>query len=229
MKKMAAHDFENLLQVRFDLRCGVLHGSIYIQCAIPVFDGLLPEPHNGAILKLLFVMAHWHGLAKLRMHNDLTLDVMDVVTVSLGDKLRAFSQDTCAAFNTKELPREANARVHRETKRPAPKRRGLVQATNTDTSSPVNESSRVPDIAPVHSTIGQPPPSVGTRGANPVPPDTRSNARRRKKTFNLNTYKLHSYGDYVATIRRYGTMDSYSTEPVCDLFRISVSDADLYF
>ena len=34
------------------------------------------------------------------------------------------------------------------------------------------------------------------------------------KTFNLSTYKGHSYGDYAKTIREYGTMDSYSTEPV---------------
>jgi hypothetical protein len=179
-------------------------------------------------LKLLFVMAHWHGLAKLRMHNDLTLDVMDVVTVSLGDRLRAFSQDTCAAFDTKELPREADARVRRETKQPAPKRRGLVHAANADASG-ANQAPPVPDIAPVHSTIGEQPPSVGTGGANPVPPHTKPNARRRKKTFNLNTYKLHSFGDYVATIRQYGTMDSYSTEPVRGLFRISVSNTDLYF
>jgi hypothetical protein len=37
---------------------------------------------------------------------------------------------------------------------------------------------------------------------------------RRKKTFNLNTYKAHALGDYVETIRRCGTTDSYSTEPV---------------
>jgi hypothetical protein len=30
----------------------------------------------------------------------------------------------------------------------------------------------------------------------------------------LSTYKGHSYGDYVKTIRLYGTMDSFSTEPV---------------
>jgi len=39
-----------------------------IQCAIPVFEGLLPELHNTHVLKLLFDLAHWHGLAKLQMH-----------------------------------------------------------------------------------------------------------------------------------------------------------------
>jgi hypothetical protein len=44
---------------------------------------------------------------------------------------------------------------------------------------------------------------------------TQSNAsQRKKKAFNLNTYKFHSLGDYVETIRTYGTVDSYSTEIV---------------
>lgn len=37
---------------------------------------------------------------------------------------------------------------------------------------------------------------------------------RQRKTLNLNTYKDHSLGDYVETIRRNGTVDSYSTESV---------------
>jgi hypothetical protein len=43
---------------------------------------------------------------------------------------------------------------------------------------------------------------------------TKATTSRRSKTFNLNTYKIHALGDYVATIRQYGTTDSYSTEPV---------------
>jgi hypothetical protein len=38
------------------------------------------------------------------------------------------------------------------------------------------------------------------------------------KKFNLNTYKSHSLGDYVRTIRMYGTTDSYSTEPVSSFY-----------
>jgi hypothetical protein len=37
---------------------------------------------------------------------------------------------------------------------------------------------------------------------------------RKPKQLNLNTYKFHSLGDYVETIRRFGTTDSYSTQPV---------------
>ncbi|KAF8834569.1 hypothetical protein BDN67DRAFT_875878, partial [Paxillus ammoniavirescens] len=78
-----------------------------LQCAIPVFTGFFPEPHNHHIIKLLFVLGHWHGLAKLRLHTDETLDILDAVTKNLGDLLRKFIAETCPAFSTKELRREA--------------------------------------------------------------------------------------------------------------------------
>jgi len=74
-----------------------------VKCTFTVFNGLLPEPHNRTVTELLFTLAHWHALAKLHMHNDLTLDIMDAATVSLGKKLHEFSQKTCPAFETKEL------------------------------------------------------------------------------------------------------------------------------
>jgi hypothetical protein len=36
----------------------------------------------------------------------------------------------------------------------------------------------------------------------------------KEKTFNLETYKYHALADYAATIKTYGTTDSYSTESV---------------
>ncbi|KAG6853156.1 hypothetical protein C0991_006486 [Blastosporella zonata] len=36
---------------------------------------------------------------------------------------------------------------------------------------------------------------------------------KKKKTFNMQTYKLHALGDYVNTILWFGTTDSYSTQP----------------
>jgi hypothetical protein len=36
----------------------------------------------------------------------------------------------------------------------------------------------------------------------------------KMKVFNLNTFKLHSLGDYANSIRRFGTTDSYSTQIV---------------
>jgi hypothetical protein len=49
------------------------------------------------------------------MHTDATLEMMDAVTSDLGKKLRAFQQKTCTAFETRELPKEANARTCKQT------------------------------------------------------------------------------------------------------------------
>jgi len=47
--------------------------------------------------------------------------------------------------------------------------------------------------------------------------DTVTTTVRRQKTFNLETYKYHSLGDYVATVEMYGTCDSYTTEVVSEI------------
>ncbi|KAF7967740.1 hypothetical protein HWV62_33264 [Athelia sp. TMB] len=99
LKQLAARDYEDLLQ-----------------CAIPVLDGLLPEPYNTEILTLLFVCSHWHALAKLRMHTDCTLDMLDEETTNLGTCLRSFAANTCEAYITHELPRETAARNRRKAK-----------------------------------------------------------------------------------------------------------------
>jgi len=60
---------------------------------------------------------------------------------------------------------------------------------------------------PVPSILNEPGPS------NPKPRN--SGARLPKKlNLSLRTYKFHSLGDYHYTIRRFGTIDSYSTQPV---------------
>jgi len=70
-KKMTAHDYEATLQ-----------------CAIPVFDHLLPEPHNVHALKLLFDLAHWHALAKLCMHADTTLELLTPLLATTSENSR---------------------------------------------------------------------------------------------------------------------------------------------
>jgi hypothetical protein len=37
---------------------------------------------------------------------------------------------------------------------------------------------------------------------------------RRKRLFNMNTYKLHALGGYAKAIRKYGTMDNYNSQTV---------------
>lgn len=88
----------------------------WLKCAIPAFDGLLPEPHNTTVVELLFTMAHWHGLAKLRLHTDYTLKHLEDVTSMLGRQLRRFQTKTCTSFSTVELKREVEARKRRQAR-----------------------------------------------------------------------------------------------------------------
>ncbi|KAJ3571968.1 hypothetical protein NP233_g3408 [Leucocoprinus birnbaumii] len=83
MKRMAARDFEDLLQ-----------------CALPCFDGLLPPPLNRRLMKLLYRFAEWHALAKLRMHSDATLELFAELTTELGHLLRHFRKNTTEYFKT---------------------------------------------------------------------------------------------------------------------------------
>jgi hypothetical protein len=175
LKKLAARDFEDLLQVRICLQFPTQVLTWGLQCAIPVFEGLLPEPHNTTILRLLFTCAHWHALAKLRMHTDQTLRILDDVTTQIGAEFRKFNNETCSAFDTRELSRESEAR----------KRRQLKKGKSSDCSNGLNK----------HNS--------SSKSDGPRP-----------KRFNLRTYKYHALGDYPDTIRRFGTTDSYSTEPV---------------
>ena len=69
------------------------------------------------MLKVLFDLGHWHGFAKLRMHTDTTLGLLSRATVTLGHTLRTFQEQTCAAFQTKELQREQAARIQRRLKK----------------------------------------------------------------------------------------------------------------
>lgn len=81
-----------------------------LQCAIPVFDGLLEEPYNSEVLDLLYTMAEWHTLAKLQLHTSTSIGLLSEATSQLGQLLRRFRTFTCSQFATKELPSETAKR-----------------------------------------------------------------------------------------------------------------------
>ena len=62
-------------------------------------------------------MAEWHALAKLRIHTDGTLMVLEDLTRELGKLLRQFRDLTCSQFSTVELPKETAARVRNNLKK----------------------------------------------------------------------------------------------------------------
>ena len=106
MKKLTAHDWEDMLQVCLFLE--VWKGGTDVhKCAIPAFDGFISKPDNEHLLKLLFPLAYWQGLAKLCLHTEDTLGLLDKVTKDLGDSLHSFKVNTCLNYQTKELLREA--------------------------------------------------------------------------------------------------------------------------
>ncbi|KAJ3556133.1 hypothetical protein NP233_g12048 [Leucocoprinus birnbaumii] len=89
MKKMAGRDFEDLLQ-----------------CAIPCFEGLLPPALDRQLSTLIYRLAEWHALAKLRMHRERTLELMDNLTRELGSRFRRFQQDSSSVFSAKKKHQE---------------------------------------------------------------------------------------------------------------------------
>lgn len=198
MKKLAARDWEDMLQ-----------------CAIPVFEGLLDEPYNTIVMDLLFTMAMWHALAKLRMHTTSTLSVFEQVTAELGSSLRRFSSGVCSHFRTRELPREEAARGRRTAAKVSHgatqsgmrgRRRGkgkgrAVQPTATPDEPQASGSSR--SEPPTTTYTPQPSATPAARSEGP-----------RMKHFNLSTYKLHALGDYPGMIPWFGTTDNYSTQTV---------------
>lgn len=99
MKKLAARDFEDLLQ-----------------CGIPCFDGLFPPEHNDRVMVLLFRLAEWHGFSKLRLHTQATVDHLARLSTTLGSAVRDFRDTTCEAFETFETPSEISKRAKRQAK-----------------------------------------------------------------------------------------------------------------
>ncbi|KAH6907330.1 hypothetical protein BKA70DRAFT_1490869, partial [Coprinopsis sp. MPI-PUGE-AT-0042] len=109
MKKLAARDMEDILQ-----------------CCIPVFDGLFKtgdtasdEKNNRLIMKLLYRAAEFHGLAKLRVHTEETLERLEVVTAEFGRLMRWFRDDLCPNYDTYELPSETARRDRQAASRRA--------------------------------------------------------------------------------------------------------------
>ena len=70
--------------------------------------------HNTIVRKLLFEAATFHGLAKLRLHTETTVQDLEHSLTRLGDALRSFQKKVCPAYKTAELPTEEAARIRRQ-------------------------------------------------------------------------------------------------------------------
>lgn len=152
--------------------------------------GLFQDNHNKPISTLLFVILTWHGLAKLRLHTELTLTLLRRSTVRLGQELRNFQRNICPHYDTKETAREAQSRIRAQARR-----EGVGRASDTMTLAPLG---------------GQP---TAVSAATTV-----QNPSRKKFTFSLTKPKVHFIGDYVPEIEYSGTTDNYSTQIVRHFF-----------
>ena len=67
-------------------------------------------------MTLLYRTAEWHGLAKLRMHTESSLELLQSLTEEFGLLMRSFQELTASSFITMELPKETAARTRKEAK-----------------------------------------------------------------------------------------------------------------
>jgi hypothetical protein len=134
MKRLAGHDLEDVLQVGGLVDVEDTLPIVIPQCVIPCIEGLFPEPHNTSVIELLFIFATWHALAKLHVHTDSSLRLLDTTTSALGNALRCFARITCPEFNTFETNAEYTKR----------QRRQAAAATSSTSNSVSFSTSRQP-------------------------------------------------------------------------------------
>lgn len=179
---------------------------------IPVVEGLLDYPHNKQLLTLLYHLAEWHALAKLRLHTDHTLDWMDESTRIIGQELRSFRDSTRHAFTVRELPGEVATRARCKQKRKDASH--LHAAAKANAQPPKSQGKSTQNVAYQEDALT---PNLETEilDGHAVPKLNKpTSATPKVKVLNLFTYKLHALGDYVRCIRLFGTTDSYSTQIV---------------
>ena len=119
MKKLAGRDFEDLLQVCTNVLLSSISpcNSSEYKCAIPCFEGLFPKSCKKTILDLLFTLAMWHALAKLRLHTTSSLSIFKQCTKQFGQVIRKFHDRVCPRYKTHDTPREAAAKCRRDVAR----------------------------------------------------------------------------------------------------------------
>ena len=69
--------------------------------------------------KLLFHLAEWHALAKLRFHTEPTIQYLKLATTMLGKQLCGIKHTTCSQFTTCELPKEAITQEQHQSQKQA--------------------------------------------------------------------------------------------------------------
>ncbi|KAJ7049329.1 hypothetical protein C8F01DRAFT_1265524 [Mycena amicta] len=88
LKKMAARDFEDILQ-----------------CLLPIAEGLFEE-HDALVQRLIFQLGYWHAYAKLRLHTTATLERFQDATEKLCTTKRCQISHHPTQDDAREMIRE---------------------------------------------------------------------------------------------------------------------------
>ena len=176
-----------LKTLRTSFRCEKVSLSYHVclhhwQCAIPAFEDLLPWKHDRIVWKLLFELATLHGLVKLQLHTESTLNNLENSATQLGNLLQTFKTDVCSEYATRDLPSEEAAC-------------GRCQAAKAQ---------------------------KGAGGA--ALPTNLAAVISKFHGLNMETYKLHAYPDYAASIRVHGVTENTSSKNVCYVSFIWATD-----
>ncbi|KAG6912787.1 hypothetical protein DXG01_012157, partial [Tephrocybe rancida] len=159
----------------------------------------------------------------------MSMDLLDETTTTLGDALRDF-KETCALCSPHENCAEKPSPAATATA-PKAKKATKTKANKRDAKGSNNVShEQVSDLQPGVAGLSGGLASQQALGIDGAPtahgPDVLASGavqpsgqvatvpvhQRKERQFNLNTYKMHALGDYAATIRAFGTTDSYSME-----------------
>ena len=137
----------------------------------------------------------------------MSLDVLESTTKDLCQRLRDFESATCAAFETCELKREAEARQRRQTK-VATVTQHHDNAAATTPGTTVTDQRNMARVRKKFNLNTYKNHSLGGYEFEPF-----------ECMAPLTPIQLNPFlGDYVLTIQMYGTTDSYSTEPVSSFY-----------
>lgn len=134
--------------------------------------------------------------------NTFTLDLLYDLAVWLSyGKLRQHTDSTLASFEAattslgfqiRKFANKTSAHWHDKTKETPHERTRRERRAAT---------KRAKEVA-----------AAAAAGRSPPPEKRSKTPQERFKLFSLRTYKLHALGDYIRSIRLFGTTDSYSTQ-----------------
>ena len=71
-------------------------------------------------MELLYLVSSWDRFAKLRVHTESSLHVLEKLTSALGTQFRQFLHKVCKRHDTHLLPKEVAARIRRAAKNKNP-------------------------------------------------------------------------------------------------------------